>query len=135
MRLFVDTGGWVGLFAEGDKYHLQASRAFRRIQGQPVQLLTSDYVFDETLTHLQKFYGRQTAIRCGRWILTSYFVEMARIDDEVWETAWEMFQAYRDKEWSFTDCTSFVLMQQHHLWQVFAFDHHFEQAGFQLWPR
>jgi predicted nucleic acid-binding protein len=60
---------------------------------------------------------------------------MARIDDEVWETAWEMFQAYRDKEWSFTDCTSFVLMQQHHLWQVFAFDHHFEQAGFQLWPR
>jgi uncharacterized protein len=135
MNLFVDTGGWVGLFAEGDQYHNQATRAFRRIQGQRIRLLTSDYIFDETLTHLQKFYGHHTAMRCGRWILTTRFVEMARIDEELWEAAWEMFQAYRDKEWSFTDCTSFVLMQQHHLWQAFAFDHHFEQAGFQLWPR
>jgi uncharacterized protein len=135
MNLFIDTGGWVGLFAEGDQYHKQATQAFQRIQGQRIRLLTSDYIFDETLTHLQKFYGRHTAMRCGRWILTTPYVQMARVDEELWEAAWKMFQAYPDKEWSFTDCTSFILMHQHHLWQVFAFDHHFEQAGFQLWPR
>jgi predicted nucleic acid-binding protein len=50
------------------------------------------------------------------------------------EAAWEMFQAYEDKEWSFTDCTSFVLMQRRQLYLAFSFDYHFKQAGFQLWP-
>lgn len=45
-----------------------------------------------------------------------------------------MFQAYEDKQWSSTDCTSFVLMQRRLLYLAFSFDHHFEEAGFQLWP-
>jgi predicted nucleic acid-binding protein len=45
-----------------------------------------------------------------------------------------MFQQYDDKQWAFTDCTSFMLMRQHNLHRAFAFDHCFEQSGFQLWP-
>ena len=45
-----------------------------------------------------------------------------------------MFQRYDDKQWAFTDCTSFVLMRQNNLHRAFAFDYHFAQAGFQLWP-
>jgi predicted nucleic acid-binding protein len=45
-----------------------------------------------------------------------------------------MFRRYDDKAWAFTDCTRFVVMRQMGLMQAFAFDDHFEQAGFQLWP-
>ena len=45
--------------------------------------------------------------------------------------AWDAFQMYNvDKTWSFTDCTSFAVMKNMGLTEVFAFDHHFEQMGF-----
>jgi len=36
-----------------------------------------------------------------------------------------------DKHWSLTDCISFVVMQQRGLQRALAYDHHFEQAGFE----
>jgi predicted nucleic acid-binding protein len=35
-----------------------------------------------------------------------------------------------DKEWSLTDCISFVVMHDHQLTEAATADHHFEQAGF-----
>lgn len=37
-----------------------------------------------------------------------------------------------DKEWSLTDCTSFVVMQERAIKQALTSDHHFVQAGFQV---
>jgi predicted nucleic acid-binding protein len=34
-----------------------------------------------------------------------------------------------DKNWSFTDCSSKVVIQKLRLTQAFAFDHHFHQYG------
>lgn len=35
-----------------------------------------------------------------------------------------------DKDWSLTDCISFVVMEQHGISEALTADHHFEQAGF-----
>jgi predicted nucleic acid-binding protein len=35
-----------------------------------------------------------------------------------------------DKEWSLTDCISFVAMAKHGISETLTGDHHFEQAGF-----
>lgn len=134
MTLFVDSSAWIGLFASTDKYHQAASRAFRQFDARPQRLVTSDYIIDETLTHILVNYSRYDALRFGRWVLSAAFVDKIRIDESTWQAAWEMFQSYDDKQWAFTDCTSFVLMRQHNWHRAFAFDRHFEQAGFQLWP-
>ena len=42
---------------------------------------------------------------------------------------------FRDKAYSFTDCTSFVVMQELRLKQALTTDHHFRQMGFQVLPR
>lgn len=41
---------------------------------------------------------------------------------------------YEDREFSLTDCSSFVIMRREKLRQAFGFDHNFEQMGFLLWP-
>lgn len=134
MKLFVDTSGWISLFDKSDKYHVIASQKWHSLRKEPVDLLTSDYVFDETITHLMYRCGRPVALRFGRWALSTNYLTLLFVERDTWQLAWEMLQDYKDKEWAFTDCTSFVLMQQYRFWTAFTFDHHFEQAGFQRWP-
>jgi uncharacterized protein len=43
----------------------------------------------------------------------------------------ELHRGRLDKLWSLTDCVSFVVMEQRGIQQALAFDHHFEQAGFE----
>ncbi len=46
-----------------------------------------------------------------------------------------MFEQYDDKKFSFTDCTSFVVMRKTGISEVFEFDRHFEQMRFTLRPQ
>jgi uncharacterized protein len=135
MRLFVDSSGWIALFDRDDRYHSQAAAAFAGLEGQSVHFITTDYVFDEALTFLRVRTGHTNAVRFGQWLLQARTVVWVTIEPAIWDAAWQMFQQYDDKAWAFTDCTSFVVMQRQQLYQAFTFDHHFAQAGFQLWPK
>ncbi len=42
----------------------------------------------------------------------------------------ELYRGRPDKEWSLTDCISFVVMRDEHLTEALTADRHFEQAGF-----
>jgi predicted nucleic acid-binding protein len=53
-------------------------------------------------------------------------------DDEL--AAWELFDARADKEYSFTDCTSFVLMRRLGISTALAADDDFVQEGFEVVP-
>jgi predicted nucleic acid-binding protein len=43
------------------------------------------------------------------------------------QQAWIVFSTYRDKQWSFTDCTSLVVMQRLQVSHAIALDQHFQQ--------
>lgn len=53
--------------------------------------------------------------------------EIHKITGPDLERAWETFERFADKDWSFTDCTSKVVIEQLGITQAFAFDHHFKQ--------
>jgi len=42
----------------------------------------------------------------------------------------DLYTARPDKQWSLTDCISFVVMQNQGVTEALTGDHHFEQAGF-----
>lgn len=134
MKLFVDTSAWAAYHDPSDQWHAAAKEALASLVNTRVAFVTTDYVLDETITLLLYHAGRQQALAFGDAVQRSRQVKLVRIDASVWEAAWQLFERYDDKTWSFTDCTSFVIMQQMELLQAFAFDSHFEQAGFQLWP-
>ncbi len=53
---------------------------------------------------------------------------------EIEQDAWVIFERYDDKDFSFTDCTSFVVMKQQCIVSVITDDSHFKQMGFDLLP-
>ncbi len=135
MKLFVDSSGWTALFNPRDQYHLQIHRQAEMIVGQRNRLITTDYVLDETITNLMSAVNHAAAEKFAVWILQQRHIFIIHIDESIWREALSLFRKYGDKSFSFTDCTSFVVMQQQDLRDAFAFDHHFEQMGFRLWPR
>lgn len=50
------------------------------------------------------------------------------------EKARAIFFRHRDKDYSFTDCTSFVVMKELRLKEALTTDRHFRQMGFALLP-
>ena len=56
------------------------------------------------------------------------------VEPPVFDAAWSLFLDRADKAWSFTDCTSFVLMENLGSRKALAFDANFRQAGFATFP-
>jgi predicted nucleic acid-binding protein len=48
---------------------------------------------------------------------------------ELIDSAVQLYRARPDKDWSLTDCLSFVVMERRHLTEALTTDGHFEQAG------
>lgn len=97
-------------------------------------LITTDYIFDEVMTVLLVRGNKDIAIRAGKAIIEDPNIEILRIDEELFNEAWEMFQNFKDKEWSFTDCTSYALMKKLNIQVGVSFDRHFRQFGVQVVP-
>ena len=135
MILFADSAGWVAAYDERDKHHEAAKLALQRLSGQRVTFTVTDYVVAESVTLMSSRLGHARAVAFGDWLLQSPRVRLVRLDADLWNEAWRFFKVYDDKEFSFTDCASFVVMRREKLRDAFTFDRHFEQAGFRLWPR
>ncbi len=135
MRLFVDTSAWFALYYRRDQAHRQAARFWGELRRRPARLTTSDYILDETVTLVRARGGHSAARSLGDYLLKSEVVDLAEVSSLVRDQAWDLFVRHDDKDFSFTDCTSFVIMQTLGLTDAFAFDEHFAQLGFRIWPQ
>jgi uncharacterized protein len=127
--LFVDTGSYVALLSPRDVWHTRAVELSREIHRPSVltDLIVIELgnacssggdrgLFAQLVTRLQA----DTDVR---------IVEFAR---GLFQRGLDLFQRRRDKDWSLTDCVSFVVMDDLGLREVLGADHHFEQAGFTI---
>jgi|SRR5659263_152343 len=78
--------------------------------------------------------GHQEAVEWGKDILASNVVERLEVGIEMFELAWKLFQTYEDKKLSFTDCTSFAIMEKKGIDKAFSFDEDFVRIGFVQLP-
>ena len=132
--LFVDTAGWIMLADESEPQH-EAARSFRdEWLARSGALVSSNYVMDETLTLLRVRLGLDAAERWWDQVEGSPRVYWEWIDPARAEKARHWFFRWRDKDFSFTDCTSFVIMRERRIKNALTNDHHFVQAGFQVSP-
>ena len=133
--IFIDTGAFLALEDASDPHHQEAVR-FRAevLAGGSYELITSSYILDEALTLIRSRLGIAASIRFCRAMRRSRVLQILSVSREIEDQALNLFEQYDDKDFSFTDCVSFVLMKERQIQEAFAFDHHFEQMGFQILP-
>ncbi len=132
MMVFVDTSALIALNDKNDQYYKNAVIKSQQIKRHKLELVTSEYIFDESITLIRYRVSHQSAVIFGESLLNSSIVKIIDVTSEDRLMAWEMFKQYRDKELSFTDCTSFVLMKRLKLQKAFTFDKHFKLMGFEM---
>jgi predicted nucleic acid-binding protein len=67
------------------------------------------------------------------WVLSiAWPIERVGLEDETQALA--ILRRYVDKTFSYTDATSFAVMERLGLRRAFAFDRHFAQYGFEVAP-
>lgn len=131
--VFWDTAAFVALSNQDDALHHAAIAVNQELLRERALVLTTDAVLTETVNTFSRVAWRPMAQRLIEAIQKSVEVrsaEVVYVDKALWQRGWRLFLDRPDKNWSLTDCTSFVVMQDHGLTRAFTSDHHFEQAGF-----
>jgi uncharacterized protein len=130
---FVDTWGWLVLAHRKDPSHHQVRELRIQAADHGLPWVTTDYVLDETLTRLFASVPFSTAVKFFDGIFESQALGslvVEAVSPERFRSAWKLRLRYQDKpRISFTDLTSFVVMQEKGIHYVITGDAHFGQAG------
>jgi uncharacterized protein len=132
--VFVDTGGWMACADRADPAHSACSAARDATLEAGRTLITTDFVVDETLTLIRFRLGLAAANAWWHQIDRSARLRWERVDNDRFERARSLFFQYRDKDLSFTDCTSIAVIRELRLTSVITTDRHFHQVGFDVLP-
>lgn len=129
--MFVDTGAWYAYFNADDPDHDSVRDALHEWEGP---WLTSDYVFDEVVTLVRMRVSHQAAVKAGAAIRDEGVARLEWVSEKDEATAWRLFRQRKDKRYSMTDCTSFVVMKRLGLETAAATDGDFVREGFRRVP-
>jgi uncharacterized protein len=127
LKVFLDTGAFLALADEDDKYHSAATSTYTELLQAKAQLLTSNFVLSETYSLIRFKVGHRAAVE---FMKSFAGIKILRVSEAIEQTAKMIFVRYNDKDFSFVDCTSFALIDYHKLDHAFAFDSHFRQYRF-----
>lgn len=129
--VFVDTSFLIAFHHAGDPFHADARKLMdeRMVEQHPFQLIVTDYIFDEFVTVMQKASSKDIAAKTGDSLLKNSQVKFHWITDEGFEQAWSVFKRFQDKNWSFTDCTSYAWIQENRPDFCLATDPDFDEFG------
>jgi len=129
--VFADTSFFFALVAKRDPAHQAAVSAYAKLLRARCRVVTTDYIIDETLTLTKARISAETALALLDRIETSEAITLEDITDRRFSAAKAFFRKHADHGYSFTDCTSFVLMNELEQTAALTTDRHFIEAGFQ----
>jgi len=124
--VFADTSYYVALLSPRDIWQAAA----KAVAATPVRILTTEYVLIEVANFFASVAGRTQFTTMVDRMKFSPHVQVVSSSPELFARSYALFAARPDKDWSLTDCISFVVMQDHGITEALTADHHFEQAGF-----
>jgi uncharacterized protein len=125
--VFADTSFYLAVLNPHDLAHAKALQVGNRIH-HPVVL--SDFILLELGSALSGVDQRDLFCRLVPHLRSHPNVRIIPATRDLLDRGFELFSHRPDKNWSLTDCTSFVIMSEEGLIDALSTDHHFEQAGF-----
>jgi predicted nucleic acid-binding protein len=129
--VFIDTSGFYSLIVENDIAHRDAVLLLDDSKKNKFSFVTTDYILDETATLLKARGLVHVLPAFFESVLSSNICRIEWTDSDRFIAAKNYFIRHEDKDYSFTDCVSFVTMSELKLKRVLTSDRHFLQAGFE----
>jgi len=129
---FVDTAALLALLDGDDRFHSLAAAAWRSLLAQDARLVTSSYVLIETYALAQRRLGMD-AVRALSWDFVP-LLDIEWVNQDIHHAALTVLLTAARRQLSLVDCTSFEIMRRRNLKQVFTFDIHFSEQGFEIMP-
>jgi predicted nucleic acid-binding protein len=123
--VFADSYYFVALLSNRDQGHARASEFAETFHGK---LLTTEFVLIEVGN--SPTHRRASFLSLVEDLRTDPTMTIVEASPQLFRQGVELFASRLDKEWSLTDCTSFVVMEDNGLREALTADRHFEQAGF-----
>ena len=91
--------------------------------------MTTEAVLWEWLNALSDTSSRTVVAEGYQRVHRDGTIEVVSFEPELIGSAFDLYRSRSDKDWSLTDCLSFVVMQRRQLTNALTTDRHFEQAG------
>jgi predicted nucleic acid-binding protein len=124
----IDTGYLIALLNPHDQLHARADAWSTHVtQG----LVITEYVIWETVNFFSKPVNRAKVHALLAHLRSTGRYEIVAASSELFEAGLRVHAERPDKEWSLTDCISFVVMERRGITRALSYDQHFEQAGFE----
>lgn len=124
---FVDTFYYLALVNADDAGHAKAMAANRSRKGR---LVTTQWIMLEVADALADPVERPKFLAILEAIGNDPAVTLVEASGALFLRAVDLYRHRPDKEWSLTDCTSFVVMEEQQIREALTADAHFVQAGF-----
>ncbi|MDO8690606.1 MAG: PIN domain-containing protein [Dehalococcoidia bacterium] len=127
-RVFFDSGAYLALLDAQDENHTAAVDLLNQLADARYRPFTTNAVVFESYSLVLSALGRDHAFRflAGLESGNTVIVRVGPSDEQL---AKEILHKYDDKEFSFVDALSFVVMERLRIPVAFAFDRHFTQYG------
>ncbi|HLA83753.1 MAG TPA: PIN domain-containing protein [Thermoguttaceae bacterium] len=125
--VFADTVYYLALINSRDQYAPAATRFTSVFSGV---FVTTAWVLAEVANSLARGSDRSLFCELYQDLANDHRVTIVPAVQDLFEQGIDLFAKRPDKEWSLTDCISFIVMQEYGLTEALTADRHFEQAGF-----
>lgn len=126
-RLLLDMSYALALANTRDQFHARAIALMPRFE--KAQVWVTETVLTEIADGLASI-NREAAVSFIRRVIASRDSRVVGVDTELFRDGLDLYSDRPDKQWSLTDCISFILMARHGLTAALTSDRHFLQAGF-----
>lgn len=129
MKLFVDTWGWIAVADRRDPGHESATEIFWQAR-HPGNTITSNFVLDETFTHLFKRRPFGDAWHFAANVVKSPFIDIQEVTRARFLKTMELRKRFSDKpNISFTDLSTIAIMIELGVTDILTADRHFTHVG------
>ena len=125
--VFADTFHFLALISPEDEHHGRVKTYAATFRGA---IVTTEWVLTEVANGLSGSPYRREAARLITTLPRLPNVKVIENDAGLFRRGVQLYAERPDKEWSLTDCISFVVMKDEKLTEALTRDHHFKQAGF-----
>lgn len=127
-KVFVDSNFFVALFNPNDSQYAKALKLSKYIDRENLQIIITNYIFLEVVTVLSQKRGKIVGNKVGEYLTTVNNIVTVHVDEELQRLTWQTFKTLENKDISFVDCSSAMVMKSEGISKLITFDtNHFKK--------